>query len=289
MKSAIHYKFLTIVLLLTSLLYHSHANAFGDAFKAITDAVINGVVTSSNPEIASPPQKDRFLNVVEQSKLKLASPDKVIIRSTGYKLAIVKSVNVDEQINAYQKHVDKRSKGIKGYATTPQPFLDEVNSFVPGNVYFEKAVGLIKAKFSSMAIANNVQEAFNQGADYVAIIDLKLENTDLSSKTEPGPITHKNIADLSAIFIDKNYEAGPDIMVKNTTTETYQPIKPDSNIRNSLDIIKRARDKTFNEFEAKLNKVIIAELDDPPVVGIRLDLTGDSVEVKPKSNTKKKK
>ncbi len=156
---------------------------------------------------------------------------------------------------------------------------------MPGNLYFDKAVGMIKAKFNGVTNASNVQEAFDQGADYVAILDIKLENTDLSSKTEPGPLTERNVADLSVLFIDKNYEASPDIEVKNTSTETYQPIKPDSNIRNSLDIIKRARDKTFTEFEAKLNKLVIAELDDPPVKGITLSLDDD----KPKSKGKKKK
>ena len=81
----------------------------------------------------------------------------------------------------------------------------------------------------------------------------------------------------------------PDIVVKNTSQETYQPIKPDTNIRNSLDIIKRARDKTFNEFEAKLDKLIIKEADDPPALGIRLDLSDEVVDVKPKLKNKKKK
>lgn len=278
-------------LLLSCLGYQTQANAFGGLLEALGDAIVGGIVSSSNPDIASPPQKDRFLNVVDQSKLKLASPDRVIMGSGAYKLAIVKSVNVDEQIKAYQAHVERRNKGIKGYATTPQPFLDEVNSFVPGNLYFDKVVGLIKPKFKSITYVNNVQEAIDQGADYVAIIDLKLENTDLSSKTEPGPLTERNISDLSVLFIDKNYEASPDIVVKNTSTETFQPIKPDTNIRNSLDILKRARDKTFQEFEAKLNKVIIAEADDPPVVGIRLDLSdvAESTKPLPKAKPKPKK
>lgn len=282
-------KVLSIALLTACTLVTNNAIAFGGLLEKLNDAIVGSVVGSSNAEIPSPQQKDRFLNVVDKNKLKLSSPDKVILGSASYKLAIVKSVNVDEQIKAYLQHVERRNKGINGYATTPQPFLDEVSSFVPGNVYFDKAIGLIKSRFASTSVASSVQEAFDQGADYVAILDIKLENTDLSSKTEPGPITQRNIADLSAIFINKNYEASPDIVVKNTSTETYQPIKPDTNIRNSLDILKRARDKTFNEFEAKLNKVIIAEVDDPPVVGIRLDLSNDSDEVKPKLKTKKKK
>jgi len=276
---------LKIAVLINCTVFATHALAFGGLLEKLNDAIVGGIVGATNPDISSPPQKDRLLNVVDATKLKTTSTEKPILGSRAYKLAIVKSVNVDEQIKAYQAHVDRRSKGIKDYASNPQPFLDEVNSFVPGNLYFDKAVGMIKAKFNGVTNVSNVQEAFDQGADYVAILDLRLENTDLSSKTEPGPITQRNIADLSVLFIDKNYEASPDIEVKNTSTETYQPIKPDTNIRNSLDILKRARDKTFNEFEAKLDKLVIPELDDPPVKGITLSL-GDE---KPISKGKKKK
>lgn len=281
-------KIFSIALLTISLGYVTHAFAFGGLLEALGDAIVGGIVSSSNPDIASPSQKDRFLKVVDQSKLKLSSPDKVITGSSAYKLTIVKSMNVDEQIKAYQAHVARRNKGIKDYATTPQPLIDEVNSFVPGVIYYEKAVGLLKAKFSSIASANNVQEAFDQGTDYVAIVDLKLQNIDLSSKTEPGPLTERNIADLSVLFIDKNYEASPDIVIKNTSVETFQPNGADKNIRNNLDILKRARDKTFKEFEAKLNKLVIAETDDPPVKGIRLEL-GNTVEsAKPQTKAKQK-
>ena len=81
-------------------------------------------------------------------------------------------------------------------------------------------------------------------------------------------------------------------MIKNTSVETFQPNGADKNIRNALDILKRARDKTFNEFEVKLNELVIAEVDDPPATGIRLNLSAtDEMEKpapKPKQKTKKK-
>ena len=48
-----------------------------------------------------PHRKKIGFYVVDTSKLKLSSPDKMILGSGGSKLAIVKSVNVDEQIKAY--------------------------------------------------------------------------------------------------------------------------------------------------------------------------------------------
>ena len=289
MKLAANHKLIAIAIFTAGLAYNTHVYAFGGILEVITDTVVGGIVGGSNADINSPPLRNRFDQIVDESKLKTANPYKIISGSKSYKLAIVKSVNVDIQIGEYKKHVDRRLKGIKDYASNPSVFVDEVQAFVPSEKYYEKTIGLITDRFDNVITVTNVQEGFNQGADYVAVIDFKLENTDLSSKTEPGLITQRNIADLSTVFIDKNYEVGPDITIKNTSQETYQPIKPDTNIRNSLDIIKRARDKTFNEFEAKLTKLIIKEVDDPPVLGIRLDLSGDAVDVKPKLKNKKKK
>lgn len=289
MKIMSKYKFITTSIVGACLIYTTHVYAFGDVFKAITDVVMDGIASTGNADISSPPLKDRLSGIVEQDKVKFSSTDKVLFGSKQFKLAIVKSINVDEQIKTYKASVDKRNKGIKGYASSPQPLLDELNTFVPGEVYFEKAVGHVKEKFGSTVYANSVQDAINQGADYVAVIDLKLENTDLSSKTAPGPLTERNVADLSVIFIDKSYEAGPDIVVKNTSQETFQPTEPNQNIRNNLDILKRARQKTFDEFKAKLNKQIIEEADDPPVVGTRLSLGDSAPDEKPINNKKNKK
>lgn len=281
-------KLFSIALLTINLGYATHAFAFGAILEAITDAVVQGVVGSGDGNFPSPPQKDRLINIVDQNNIKFGSKDKVITGTANYKLAIIKSANVDEQINAYQKFVEWYLKLIKSYASNSAPLISEANTFISGNQYYEKAVGLLKPRFSSTVEAKNLKEAFEQGADYVVVIDIKLEYTDLSSKTEPGPLTERNIADLSAIFVNKNYEAGPDIVVKNASTETFQPIKPDTNIRNTLDILKRARDKTYNEFEAKLNKVIIAEADDPPVKGIRLELSNTVESTKPQTKAKQK-
>ena len=281
-------KIFPIALLTIGFGYATHTFAFGAILEAITDAVVQGVVGSGDGNFPSPPQKDRLINIVDQNNIKFGSKDKVITGTANYKLAIIKSANVDEQINAYQKFVEWYLKLIKSYASNSAPLISEANTFISGNQYYEKAVGLLKPRFSSTVEAKNLKEAFEQGADYVVVIDIKLEYTDLSSKTEPGPLTERNIADLSAIFVNKNYEAGPDIVVKNASTETFQPIKPDTNIRNTLDILKRARDKTYNEFEAKLNKVIIAEADDPPVKGIRLELSNTVESTKPQTKAKQK-
>lgn len=124
-------KLFSIALLTISLGYATHTFAFGALIEAISDAVIGGIASSSNPEIASPPQKDRLLNVVDQTNLKVLSTEKMIVGSGAYKLAIVKSVNVDEQLKAYQKQVERFNKNINKYATNPASFLAEYKTVMP--------------------------------------------------------------------------------------------------------------------------------------------------------------
>lgn len=277
-------KLFSIALLTISLAYATHTFAFGAILEAITDAVVQGVVGSGDGNFPSPPQKDRLINIVDQNNIKYGSKDKVITGTANYKLAIIKSANVDEQINAYQKFVEWYLKLIKSYASNSAPLISEANTFISGNQYYEKAVGLLKSRFSSTVEAKNLKEAFEQGADYVAIIDIKLEFKTLNKPD--SPIT--NTADISMLVIDKMLNAAPDILIQNTVVNNYEGTGPDENFKKETAFLKAARDKTLSEFETQLNKVIIAEADDPPVKGIRLELSNTVESTKPKIKAKQK-
>ena len=271
--------------------YVSETFAFGDVFKAITDAVVQGIVGPGDGNFPSPPQKDRLTNIADQNSIKYGAKDKVISGTGNYKVAIIKSTNVDEQINNYQKFVDWYLKLIKSYASKPTPIIAEANTFINGNQYYEKVVGQIKSRFSSTLEANNLKEAFEKGAGYVAVVDIKLEFKPLT--TVNGPCSIGNTADVSVLLIDKSLEAAPDITIQNTVIDNYECIGPDENFKREQAILKAVRDKTLSELENQLNKVIVSEADDLPVKGITLNLTvsadDDISNSKLKKKSKKKK
>lgn len=279
-------KILSVALLTISLGYATHTFAFGDVFKAIADAVVEGIAGPGDGNFPSPPQKERLINIVDQNSIKVGSKDRVISGTANYKLAIIKSVNVDEQINTYQKFVDWYLKLVKSYASNPDPITTEANTFISGNQYYEKAVGLLKPRFTSTVEAKNLKEAFEQGADYVAVVDIKLEFKPLGTPT--GPLSISNTADISMLVIDKTLAAAPDILIQNTVINNYEGTRPDENFRKELAFLKAIRDKTLSEFETQLNKVIIAEADDPPVKGIRLELGNKVESAKPQPKAKQK-
>ena len=279
-------KLLSISLLIISLAYTSQIFAFGDIFKGIADAVIQGVVGPQDFNFPSPPLKDRLTNIADPSSIKFGSNDKTITGTQNHKLAIIKSINVDEQINAYQKYVDWNLKLIKSYALNPAPIIAEANTFITGNQYYENVVAILKPRFSSTVEAKDLKEAFEQGADYVAIVDIKIEFKPLG--TETGPLSVSNTADVSILFIDKSLEAAPNIVIQNTVINNYEGTNPDENFKKELGFIKVVRDKTLSEFKSQLYNVIISETDDPPALGVRLNLSSDITEDKPKLNNKNK-
>ena len=101
-----------------------------------------------------------------------------------------------------------------------------------------------------------------------------------------SPIT--NTADISMLVIDKMLNAAPDILIQNTVVNNYEGTGPDENFKKETAFLKAARDITLSEFETQLNKVIIAEADDPPVKGIRLELSNTVESTKPQTKAKQK-
>ena len=76
-------------------------------------------------------------------------------------------------------------------------------------------------------------------------------------------------------------------MIQNTVINNYEGTNPDENFKKELGFIKVVRDKTLSEFKSQLYNVIISETDDPPALGVRLNLSSN--KDKPKLNNKNKK
>lgn len=72
---------LRIVVLTTCTVFATHAFAFGGLLEKLNDAIVGGIVGITNPDIKSPPQKDRLLNVVDATKLKTPNTEKTILGS----------------------------------------------------------------------------------------------------------------------------------------------------------------------------------------------------------------
>ena len=75
----------------------------------------------------------------------------------------------------------------------------------------------------------------------------------------------------------------------HTFTHNFECISPDENFKKELGFLKAVREKTLTEFKTQLYNVVVSESDDPPVLGTRLDLSDEVVDIKPKLKNKKKK
>lgn len=201
----------------------------------------------------SPPQMDRLTGLdasninINQTKISNASKNK---------LAIIYSVNVKPQLEANAAMAAQMKPLITYYVKDSNAVNADANIVFSGEAYLQTIINSLTSKFKDAIYAKNLNDAFANGANYVAIVDLRLEYLDLSSKLVPGPLISQFVADISTLFIDKNRQAGPDVQIKNTTVLQEEPKGAEANTRQFLKNIKDVRIKSLKAYDAELNKVI---------------------------------
>ena len=205
--------------------------------------------------VASPPQRDRLEGLAAQSQIKMSHNK--IVDASKLKLAIVSSVNVQPQIQSFYTFSNQFDQIIKAYVSEEQSVKKDAEIVLSDKIFLQSIVNSLSSKFSETISANDLRDAFNKGADYAVVIDLRFEWVDLASKISPGPLSEKNVADISALFIKKTLEGGPDIQIKNTTISQREAKGPEANVRELLNEIKDTRLKSLKRFDSELDKVVI--------------------------------
>lgn len=203
----------------------------------------------------SPPQKDRLEGLAKPDQIKITNVN--IKGSSKLKLAIVNSANVQPQLQSYSNIAKQLDTSISSYVTESKTLKADADIVLSDKIFLQFIISSLKTKFAEIFYANDLADAFNKGADYAAVIDLRYEFIDLSSRTVPGQITIKNVADVSALFIKKTLTGGPDVQIKNTITTEHKPSGAEANIRIVMNDIKNIRLKTLKDFETELSKVVI--------------------------------
>jgi hypothetical protein len=219
----------------------------------LSTIILSGCATFQ--PVVSPPQLDRLEGLARPEQIKITQIK--IVDSSKFKLAIVNSINVQPQIQSYATFSNQFDQIIKAYVTEEKAVKADAAIVLSDKIFLQSIVNSISSRFSETFQANDLAQAFSNGADYVALIDLRFEWVDLSSKVVPGPLSEKNVADISVLFIKNTLESGPDIQIKNTSISNRDPKGPEANIRELLNSIKNTRLKSLKDFDSELNKVVI--------------------------------
>jgi hypothetical protein len=205
--------------------------------------------------VQSPPQQDRLEGLAKPDQIKITKNK--ITGASKLKLAIVQSANVEPQIKSYSIVAKQFDEVISSYVKESATVKSDSEIILSDKLFLQSIINSLRSRFAETIYTNDLASAFKQGADYAVIVDIRFEYLDLSSQTDPGPLKEKNVADISALFINKNVEGGPDIQVKNTSITERQPKGAEANIREMLNLIKNTRLKSLKDFEAELSKVVI--------------------------------
>ncbi len=195
----------------------------------------------------SPPQTNRFKDLVDESKLKIG--DTTIKDSKTKVLAIIYSENVPRQM-IYNKHILEivnRNMRFENYVN-----FDDYDIVLSDEKLMAAIVFKLKNKFDKIIIAKDIPSAFSNKADYVGILDIRLDVLKpLSSKIT----TH--VANTSLLFINRNLQRGPEInsMIRTESTLEYDAARIEvlrfyhAMVHN----IKLTRTKMINDFGIDLD------------------------------------
>lgn len=225
---------------------------------ALSLAILGGCVSFA-PLPSSPPQQDRLQGLANPGQIQLSQSR--IIGSSKFKLAIVNSVNVQPQIQSYHQFSGQFDRIIKAYVSEEQKVKADAAAILSDKVFLDSIDRQLSSRFAETIRADDLREAFNKGADYVAVVDVRFEVADLTPEIGffemPSDLLTKHVADISVLLINRSLEGGPDIQIKNTYVAKGPGKGPEANIREMLSAIKDTRLNSLRRLDAELEKVII--------------------------------
>lgn len=216
---------------------------------ALVTLALNLLGCGAMPE--SPPQTNRFKDLIDESKLKIGS---ATIKNSKMKvLAIVYSENVSKQLD-YNKSLRNILLENMKFDTLFQTKenLEDYAIVLSEERLMSFIVSKLSNKFLKVIFTKDIPTAFANNVDYVGILDLKLElNANHSIKSN----TH--IASTSLVFINKFLENGPEIKstIKIESGHEYQTGVANY-YRTLASRIKIVRTKMLNDFGTDLDSKV---------------------------------
>ncbi|GAB3382632.1 hypothetical protein GCM10027567_30750 [Spongiibacter taiwanensis] len=150
---------------------------------------------------------------------------------------------------------------IEAYVREEQTLKADAKTILSDEIFLTSIVNQLSSRFAETFQAEDLRDAFNKGADYVAVIDLRFEIVDLTPEIGifemPSDIVEKHVADISVLFINRRLEGGPDIQIKNAYVSKRPGKGPEANIRLLLNDIKNTRLTSLKRLDEELNKVVV--------------------------------
>lgn len=201
----------------------------------------------------APPQREMLEGLANQGQVKVTNNK--ITGASKLKLAIVNSANVQPQIQAYAANVKAGDTYSTLYSNNPKQIKSDEAIIYSDKAFMESIVNTLKSKFGQTFYANDLVSAFKNGADYVVVIDIRLDY--LWKDGGNRMMDEQEVANIRALFINQSLIGGPDVIVNNTNKDMYEGKGFDANVNTHLNNVKKVRLKSLQEFETSVSKVVI--------------------------------
>lgn len=189
--------------------------------------------------VSTPPQQDRLSGLIQPEQLKTGSLQ--LTNTTSKKLAIVYSINVPKSLDS-NTQLMSRFTGILGKMITLTDNSTDASIVLSSDKLLEGVISPLRSRFQSVVVAKDLREAFSQGADLVAVLDIRLAYT-FDDRDSRSTMRFTHTADASYLFINRRLESGPELLAQVTHEQVTPAAGSDANNRDFLVHARIARVK----------------------------------------------
>lgn len=193
--------------------------------------------------IMKPEMTDRLTGLVSPSQLK-QGPSR-IDGSKEQVVAIVYSGNVEKSINITESMMSMMTGVAQLYHLDFQSG-DDAKIVLSSERLIEALKAPLKQRFRNVLEVKNLTEGFSKGADFVAILDLELGYEFHQDPTYKW-MNFTHTANASYLFIDKNYQQGPELVSLVTHNQKTPAAGASANNSDFLVNVKEARVKMLRQ------------------------------------------
>lgn len=208
--------------------------------------------------LKTPAQEDPLTGLVSRSQLKNAVGNLPSVKDK--KLALIYSVNVPKTLDVNRQLASRFGDSMTAFLTSSSTALGEDASIVfSAEKLLDACFEPLKKRFQSVSLASDLPDAFSKGADYVGIVDLRLEY--LINENDPDHAKHTHmvithISNISILLINRKLEAGPNLVSNVEHQQRTIAAGAEANNRDFINNVRLARVKMLRAFQSHISEKI---------------------------------
>lgn len=205
--------------------------------------------------VVTPQQEDRLTGLIQASQLRPGAA--LLTNTSNTKLAVVYSVNLPKSLEVNTTLLSRFTGFLSQLFTLDFDSGSDAAIVLSSDRLLKGLTEPLRERFQNVVIAKDIRDGFTQGADLVAVLDLRLAY-EFHEDPNHKLMNFTHTANASYLFVNRRLEQGPDLIAYVSHKQSTPATGAEANNRDFLVNVREARVKMLKtlsqEFEAKTKR-----------------------------------